>query len=60
MKKNCIKELCKKSFENRLCETLHTIEKDHLCFCKNSANQIIIFINSKVVYFKKLPHETLM
>ena len=32
MKKNYIKQLCKKLFENKLCE-IHA-EKDHLCFYK--------------------------
>ena len=27
MEKNCIKELCKKSFENELCGILHTHRK---------------------------------
>ena len=31
-------------------------EKDNLCFDKNSTNQILIFISSKVVYFKNFWH----
>ena len=31
-------------------------EKDRLCFYKNSANQTLIFISSKVVYFRTISH----
>ena len=49
-KKDCIKELCKTL--NYVEFHIHA-EKDNLCFYKNSANQTLIFISSKVVYFKK-------
>ena len=49
MKKNYIKKLCEKSLENKLCEILHTLEKDHLCLNKKSINQTFNFISSKIV-----------
>ena len=55
-KTNCIKELCQKSFKNILnyyVEFRIHAGKDHLSFCKNSANQTFSFITSNAVYFKK-------
>ena len=52
-KKNSIKELCKKSFENFLNYVefrIHTEKKSSL---QNSTNQTFIFMSSKVVYFNK-------
>ena len=55
MTKNCIKQLCKKSFENKLCKIPHTHRKGLYAFI-NCTNQTLTFISSKVVYFKSISH----
>ena len=37
MEKNCIKDLCKKSFENNY------VELDHLCFYKTLQTEVLLY-----------------
>ena len=55
MTKNYMKQLCKKSFENKLCKILHTHRKELHAFI-NCINQTLTFISWKLVYFKSISH----
>ena len=52
LKKNCIKELCKK-FLIKLCGIHIHAEKYCLCSYKNSTNQAFTCIGSKIIYFRE-------
>ena len=54
IRKNCIKQLCKESFEKNYVKFNIHAEKDHICFYKTSTNQTFTFISSKVVYCKSI------
>ena len=46
---NCVKELCEKSFQNKLCGIPHAwTEQLSLLNYKNSTNQTFNFISAKV------------